>query len=196
MRNRMNPEYIDGLIKDVEYLIPEDSTLTVCVLTLTNGCTVTGKSNVIDPMNYSADNGLSAAKDNALNQIWELEGYALRRARTDLVLRAAAAAHEANRIYCLWIGDAPQPTWDDAPEWQKASVIAGVEAVLRNPKIGPEESHNGWLAQKRAEGWVWGPVKEPELKEHPCMVSYIDLPDEQKMKDVMFTRVVKAVLAD
>ena len=28
----------------------------------------------------------------------------------------ARAAHEANRAYCIAIGDTSQPSWDDAPE--------------------------------------------------------------------------------
>lgn len=32
---------------------------------------------------------------------------------------AAKAAHETNRIYCEAIGDPPQSTWEEAPEWQR-----------------------------------------------------------------------------
>ena len=34
----------------------------------------------------------------------------------------AKACHEANKVYCESIGDDTQPSWENAPEWQKESV--------------------------------------------------------------------------
>lgn len=79
MKTRLTPDDIEALIDDVEFFQPEGSTLTICVLTLTNGCSVVGTSNVIDPINYVSDLGKSAARANAADKIWELEGYALKR---------------------------------------------------------------------------------------------------------------------
>ena len=39
---------------------------------------------------------------------------------------AAQAAHEVNAVYCRAIGDASQPSWEDAPEWQKSSARQGI----------------------------------------------------------------------
>ena len=105
----------------------------------------------------------------------------------------AYACHEVNRAYCAAIGDNSQPAWDDAPQWQKDSAIAGVKAVISNPKGTPEDSHKGWLAQKEADGWVYGPVKDPATKQHPCMVPYDQLPVEQRAKDHIFRAVVLAL---
>lgn len=105
----------------------------------------------------------------------------------------ARICHEANRAYCLSLGDTSQLPWDDAPEWQRASAIAGVEAKLAAPSITPEQSHEGWLAHKLADGWVYGPVKNPELKQHPCLVSYAELPAAQQAKDALFTAIVSAI---
>jgi hypothetical protein len=49
------------------------------------------------------------------------------------------------------------------------------------------------MAQKLAEGWKLGPVKNPEAKEHPCLVPFDDLPVEQKVKDYLFRGVVRAL---
>jgi hypothetical protein len=109
------------------------------------------------------------------------------------ILEAAArAAHEANRAWSLAHGDTSQLPWDAAPDWQRESALLGVNGVLGG--AGPRESHASWLAHKRAEGWVWGPVKDPVRKEHPCMVPYEDLPPEQKAKDSIFVSVVRAFL--
>lgn len=108
----------------------------------------------------------------------------------------ARIAHEVNRIYCQSIGDDSQPVWDNAPDWQKQSAIAGVEYLATNPDALPEHSHQSWLAQKEKDGWVWGFVKDPEKKEHPCMVPYHELPERQRVKDHFFHAVVRAAFAE
>ena len=114
----------------------------------------------------------------------------------DLVTRIAKQAHEVNRAYCASLGDYSQPSWEDAPDWQKDSAINGVRAHLADPLMTPDQSHKSWMAQKEAEGWKYGPVKDPEKKEHPCMVEYIDLPVEQRTKDYLFKGVVESFRQD
>ncbi len=103
----------------------------------------------------------------------------------------AVAAHEVNRAYCAAFGDASQPPWSEAPQWQKDSAMHGVEGVMRGNS--PEQSHEGWLAEKIATGWVYGPVKDTEKKEHPCMLPYDELPPSQKAKDALFVRTVRSM---
>jgi hypothetical protein len=105
----------------------------------------------------------------------------------------ARAAHEVNRAYCLALGDTSQPPWEEAPEWQKSSARKGVQGVISGN--GPEQSHESWLAEKAESGWKYGPVKDPEKKEHPCFVPYRELPPEQKKKDSLFVGTVRCVAA-
>ena len=107
-----------------------------------------------------------------------------------LVIAIAKVAHEINRAYCAALGDETQVAWEDAPEWQRASAIAGVEMHLANPDATPEQSHESWLAQKLAEGWEYGEVKDAQKKQHPCCVPYDQLPPEQKAKDYLFRAAV------
>ena len=104
----------------------------------------------------------------------------------------AMMCHEANRAYCLSQGDSSQLSWEEAPDWQRKSAIAGVEFHLsRNVRpVPPSASHENWLKQKLAEGWCYGPVKDAEKLEHPCMVAFEDLPREQQAKDYLFGAVV------
>jgi hypothetical protein len=44
------------------------------------------------------------------------------------------------------------------------------------PNLTPEQSHEGWLEQKRADGWCYGPTNDADLKQHPCYVPYAELP--------------------
>lgn len=108
----------------------------------------------------------------------------------------AAVCHAVNRAYCDSQGDHSQLSWDDAPEWQRASAIKGVRFAVENPEAKPSDSHESWLAEKVADGWKFGPVKNPELKEHPCFVPYDELPPAQKAKDYLFLGVVRALLPD
>jgi hypothetical protein len=107
----------------------------------------------------------------------------------------ARAAHEINRAYCAAIGDLSQPSWDDAPSWQKQSAINGVLFHEANPDASPAASHESWLAEKAADGWKHGPIKDPEKKEHPCFLPYDELPVEQRAKDYLFAAVCRLMLA-
>lgn len=104
----------------------------------------------------------------------------------------ARAAHEVNRAYCEALGDHSQVPWDEAPDWQKESARNGVMPVLEG--AGPEKSHEGWMAEKLATGWVYGAVKDAEKKTHPCMVPYVELPPEQRAKDAIYCAVVRQML--
>mgnify|MGYP003510878111 FL=1 len=105
----------------------------------------------------------------------------------------ARLCHEVNRAYCAALGDHSQLPWDDAPEWQRKSAVTGVKFHLANPDAGPSASHESWLREKEADGWKFGPIKNPETKEHPCFVPYDALPVEQKAKDYLFTAIVRTV---
>lgn len=105
----------------------------------------------------------------------------------------AMMCHAINAAYCQSMGDDSQPTWDDAPDWQRNSAIAGVEMHLANPDATPEQSHESWYKQKEAEGWKYGEVKDAEKKEHPCFLPYEELPPEQKAKDYLFRTTVHLV---
>lgn len=52
--------------------------LTLCVIVLKNGFTVTGESACADPKKFNAEIGRTIARANALNKVWPLMGYVLR----------------------------------------------------------------------------------------------------------------------
>jgi hypothetical protein len=105
----------------------------------------------------------------------------------------ARVAHQVNREYCKALGDMSQVPWERAPQWQRDSAIMGVKLHADNPKAGPETSHKSWMAQKAAEGWVYGLEKNPVLKTHPCMLPFDQLPVEQQAKDFIFRAIVHAL---
>jgi hypothetical protein len=108
-------------------------------------------------------------------------------------INIARVCHEANRAYCFGIGDESQVPWLNAPQWQKDSAIVGVTKAIAGAT--PQQLHESWLAQKVADGWVYGQTKNADAKPptHPCMVPYAELPEEQQRKDALFQAVVTAL---
>lgn len=109
------------------------------------------------------------------------------------VHQIAEVCHEVNRAYCQALGDNRQLSWDVAPKWQKDSAIRGVELHLSKPNAGPQAGHECWMAQKLQEGWKYGLVKNPDAKEHHCLVPFDQLPVDQQAKDYIFRAVVHAL---
>ena len=94
---RLTPADIDAVIVDKYYFTAANAqwgadpnttaligmhkqleTLTFCVLILKNGFTVTGESACASPENFDKLIGQKLAYENALNKIWQLEGYLLK----------------------------------------------------------------------------------------------------------------------
>lgn len=95
---RVTPEHIESRIAYEYYVIgtgltsvatpiiedpSEDPTvplscLTLCVLVLKNGFTVTGESACASPENFDAELGRRIARKKAIDKVWMLEGYLLK----------------------------------------------------------------------------------------------------------------------
>lgn len=105
----------------------------------------------------------------------------------------AKICHEANRAYCAGLMDDSQLPWEKAPDWQRASAITGVEFCIANPEASADSNHRSWYDNKLQDGWKYGPVKDAQLKEHPCMVDFEDLPLTQQMKDILFRSIVESL---
>jgi len=105
----------------------------------------------------------------------------------------AEVCHEANRAYCATLEE-DQPSWADAPDWQKESAINGVQFHADNPNADPSDSHVNWLAEKEEAGWVYGQVKDPVNRTHPCIMPYDELPAWQRQKDSLFIAIAHALL--
>lgn len=52
--------------------------LTICILVMQNGFTIIGKSAPASPENFDPVKGQTFAYEDAIKQLWPLEGYALR----------------------------------------------------------------------------------------------------------------------
>lgn len=63
-----------------------------------------------------------------------------------------------------------------------AKTIVPDELVKLSERIA-ENAHDVWAAGRLAEGWTWGPVRDDLLKQHPCLVPYGKLPEQEKEDD-------------
>nr|WP_233115725.1 Gp49 family protein [Aggregatibacter actinomycetemcomitans] len=70
---KLTYEHIKSVIKSTEYV--QVGVLTICVLTLQNGFTVTGESACLSLATYDAEIGRKIARNNAEDKVWQLEGY-------------------------------------------------------------------------------------------------------------------------
>lgn len=104
----------------------------------------------------------------------------------------AKVCHEVNKKYCESIGDFSQKSWEESPDWQKTSAINGVKFHLEGSHT-PEDIHNSWMDEKLKDGWKYGIEKNPDKKEHPCMVPYEQLPLDQRIKDYLFSQIVESL---
>lgn len=46
-----------------------------------------------------------------------------------------------------------------------------------------ENAHDVWAVERQAQGWTYGPSRNDEKKQTPCMVGYQMLPDSEKKFD-------------
>lgn len=112
---------------------------------------------------------------------------------TQFVRDIAIICHHANKAICESFGDNSQKSWKDAEEWQRDSAMKGVIYALKNPDSTPKDQHEAWCKEKVLQGWKYGPIKNPETKEHPCLIEYEKLPPEQQVKDHVFREIVSVM---
>jgi hypothetical protein len=55
-------------------------------------------------------------------------------------------------------------------------IVELTELLARN-------AHEHWAKQRLNDGWRYGPKRDDQKKEHPCLVPYEDLPESEKEYD-------------
>lgn len=107
-------------------------------------------------------------------------------------LDTASICHEANRMFCMFIGDPVAPAWSELDADTISGVLEGVNGVLAGDT--PWESHTRWVRTRQSQGWVHGDVLDRERRIHPNLVPYAELRPLQRRKDAMFTSIVLSLL--
>lgn len=61
-------------------------------------------------------------------------------------------------------------------------IVVPMELVLLTDKIA-KNTHDVWAVGRISQGWSWGPARNDVLKQHPCLVPYEELSEEEKEYD-------------
>lgn len=108
----------------------------------------------------------------------------------ELIMYIAKACHEANRVWCQANGDYSEVHWAEAQQWQRDSIIKGVEFRLDNPDSTPKMQHKEWMADRLSKGWIYGEKKDEVKKTNPYLVPWDEMPEIQKKKDKLFYAII------
>ena len=63
-----------------------------------------------------------------------------------------------------------------------SDVELGEELIELREAIA-EHAHNVWAAERQSQGWTYGPQRDDDKKQTPCMVPYSKLPENEKTFD-------------
>jgi hypothetical protein len=55
--------------------------------------------------------------------------------------------------------------------------------LTANQELLAKLEHNRWYAERRLNGWQYGPKRDDNRKIHPCLIPYEQLPETEKQKD-------------
>jgi hypothetical protein len=147
---------------------------TIAVIVMENGTTVIGKSAPASPENFNDELGRRFAREDAIRQVWPLEGYLLKQR-----LYCQAKAKEA-------LADAPAGNLlgllgTDAQLWASAFVfMLDSNGAFPNAEAADEfgDIALGWFANAlemgRDEGLRQNPSFDPDAKETPNFKAILD----------------------
>lgn len=77
--HRVSLDSIKDKIAERVFMRPDiEPTMTICLLKMSNGFIVVGKSAPADPANFDQKLGEQFAFEDCIRQLWPLEGYRLR----------------------------------------------------------------------------------------------------------------------
>lgn len=69
----------------------------------------------------------------------------------------------------------PQPL-DTSDVYLSKELLELVESMAKNV-------HEVWAQNRINQGWSYGKQRNDELKHHPCLIPYEELPEEEKKYD-------------
>ena len=57
------------------------------------------------------------------------------------------------------------------------------DEILKLSELLAENTHAVWANTRIEQGWKYGPVRDDAKKEHPCLVEYDELSEDEKEFD-------------
>ena len=78
-------------------------------------------------------------------------------------------------------------------EENKRMMDNTIKDFLTNTSQTPRTNHESWLKNKKEAGWEYAPVGNNELKLHPCILPWEELPYIERIKSIMSVESCKRV---
>ena len=69
------------------------------------------------------------------------------------------------------------------PEVEDLSAMILPPEIMELTERLAERAHDVWAAGRIRDGWRYGKERNDELKLHPCLVPYAELPESEKAYD-------------
>jgi RyR domain len=117
------------------------------------------------------DKGTTTVSEN-ITWLRRLERFCFGRApRSETLLPRSAVSHLEENVL------------DYEPDPIDTSKVQLSDEILELTERLAENAHDVWAQQRREEGWRLGPRRDQDKKEHPSLVPYKELPEEEKDYD-------------
>ncbi|MDE6305199.1 MAG: Ryanodine receptor Ryr [Muribaculaceae bacterium] len=72
---------------------------------------------------------------------------------------------------------------DYIPQPVDLSGIELPDRLMELAEMIARNVHDTWAVQRMAQGWTYGPQRDDNLHQTPCLVDYDDLPEDEKEYD-------------
>lgn len=95
--------------------------------------------------------------------------------------------YEATRLEAKWSKRKIVPEiWENRDEAFQGQFIKVIKKYFEEELPTPKEAHDSWMKAYEKMGWKYGFVRDIKKKTHPDMVSFEDLPKDERDKDAIF----------
>lgn len=120
-------EQIESKIKDESYLVLPDGRTTLCILNLQNGYSIKGLATCIDDLEFDLKLGRKYAREDAVRQVWPLEGYLLAETLFNKFVDEPITLNEvsklANKEFDKAFAKIKKPHWTQTLEGKKKMAM-------------------------------------------------------------------------
>jgi hypothetical protein len=108
-----------------------------------------------------------------------------------ILAKIAEQAHNVNNVWTKEVGNDTRPEWHTLSQEDKEHYIHAVANAIDSKLESPQEAHKQWSTWMLAQGWEFGEQYDREGKKHPNLRPYDQLPETEKVKDILFIAVCK-----
>jgi hypothetical protein len=105
----------------------------------------------------------------------------------------ARVGYEANRAYAIRLNE-NLPHWEEAADTERVIWFEAARVHATMPEESLEVLHSHWCYLERQAGWSYGPKLDNAKKQHPHLVTWIKLPEPQRVKVALFRAIVRSLI--